>query len=843
MSIFSVNSASFENISVTDYLEVTGSIFVNGYPIPSNISKYGTLAFNKGVSGEYSYYTPMEVNPPFASFRFPTEPRDWSQSVNRITMDFFNGTWITSDPDFDGGIRQRYPYDRTDSIQYWHNYTNKLLDIINKGLTDTILTLKSVDFPNTFKQFKIKGGTFYGNYNSGSNRAIKLNWGDNILDFSSFDPVNNWNNIPSNNKVNDPSMFYLSEYGVENENMWPDYYNYRSTNDSITQPLAYFDLSVEEVSSGHEWYEEKLFSNQLTPVLSTVQPENCTFGTDESENDLFWIDFQDAAPNKRRKVIQFVTQSRNITIPSWTEKITTICIGAGGGGGGGASGFKHSDSIPFFEDSDANKQDVTGYPGNRVPASNKPFGHEFVTGGGGGAGGCVAIETLTGQIVKDNRGNSLSVTVGSPGKGGIGSSYLNDVVAASPRGGSSLDEINRWKILLSTDYIFKIDLSSFGLVTLLPKSADVTSNNFVATPFSMLQSGITTMSPSGNEYNGKPGGDTFVSLTNNIFVLAKGGNGGTAGLAIRDSATPFHLMCRSIDHSPSLAMVPGGANKLSDCIGSDIRIGGPGGYGVTMPSPQQKWINKITPDTIDFIYFSEFARDLWEETIFANEAIDVPWKVNDNFNPNSHANNVFPIGNTVRGNLSTSDMYLKYSSNGYDIPTKPAPTGGGGGCGVSFSGVDQKSASVYPQSVYTQRLGYLKDGAEVPDDFFQRTANLITEYVGLGLGGTNTVTEYLINEADETGKIFSLELNSTGSHGGYGKYGIAADNDLSPNGIPYEDLQPQPGQDFGYGGGGGAGRYVLNHNDKFRTDDETLYPTKGQDGADGGRGLAIIIFE
>ena len=837
MSIFSVNTASFQNISVADYLDVTGSIYINGQALANTSTKYGTLAFNRGVSGEYSYYTPMEVNPPFASFRFPTNPRDWSQSVNRITMDIWNGVWITGLDGYSGSLSQRYSYNSNDTIDFWYNYINKLTDVVNKGLTDTVLTLKSVDFPNTFKQFKIKGGTYY-TYDSPNNRATKINWGDNFTNFSNT----TWTNLPNSNKITNPTMFSLSEWDAENYNMWPDYYEFRATDgEPIDTPTAYFDLDVEQISSDHEWWEEKLFTNRITPVLPTVEPDNNINAIDEYKNDLFFVDFEDVAPTKRRKIIEFVTGSKNITVPSWAEKITSICIGAGGGGGGGASGYIHSDAIPFLEDPNENKQDITGSPGNRVPASNKPFGHEFVTGGGGGAGGCVAIETLTGQKVKDNRGNSLSVTVGSPGQGGLGSSYSDDDVAAKSGNQSSTEEINRWKILLSTDFLFKVDMSNMLGLDIHPKSVDVTSNSLVFTNFSMLNSGVTTISPSGNEYNGKSGGDTFVSLANNTFALAKGGNGGTAGLAIRDSATPYHLMCRSLDHTPSLAMVPGGANKKSDCIGSEVRVGGPGGYGITMPSPLQRWTKKITPDNINDIYYDEYGNGLYDQTLFANKAIDVPYKPVSN-RPLENANNNFPIGNTVRGNVSTANNYLKYSSNGYDVPTKPAPTGGGGGCGVSFAGLDQRNASVY-SSLYNKTLGYLKDNAQVPNDFFQRTANLITGSFLLGLGGTNTVTEYLINEADENGKLYSLELNSTGSHGGYGKYGIEVDNYLSPNNIVYENLQPQPGQDFGYGGGGGAGRYVLDHTDKFRTDDESLYPTKGQDGADGGRGLAIIIFE
>ena len=839
MSIFSVNTASFEIATITNFLDVTGSIYVNGQALTNTSTKYGTLAFNRGISGEYSYYSPMEVNPPFASFRFPTNPIDWNQSVNRITMDVWNGVWITGDSEYTGSFTSKYSHNPNDTPDIWYNYTQKLFEIINKGLTDTILLIKSVDFPNTYKQFKIKGGTYYLNSYDGVNSA-KVNWGDNFTTFLST----NWNDLPSANKITDPTMFTLSEWDVENENMWPEYYQYRgSGGEPITTPTAYFDLDVEQISSNHEWWAERLFANKVTPIASTVEPDNCRFGSDETLNDLFSIDIQDAAPTKRRKVIHFVTSSKDITIPSWAEKITSICVGAGGGGGGGASGFIHSGSIPFLEDYSQNKNDVNGSPGNYTPGTNKNFGHEFVTGGGGGAGGCVSIETLTGTVVKNNRGNSLTVTVGRPGTGGTGSSYFDDVVAAKPKTTYDYIENDMWRVLLNTDYLFKVDMASSNIsgLGLLPKSENVVNKSLHFTNFPALSSGITTISPIENDHNGKSGGDTFVSLGTDIFVIAKGGNGGTGGISIRDSYTPYHLMCRSLDHSPSLAMVPGGANKLSECKGSEIRVGGPGGYGVTMPSPKQRWVKSITPDNINEFYYDEYGEGLYEETLFGNKAIDVPWKSNNNYSSN-YPNNNFPIGNTTRGTLPISSLYLKYNSDGYDVPTKPAPTGGGGGCGVSYNGINQKDASIY-NSLYPKTVAYLKNGAQVPDDFFQRTANLITGSVELGLGGSNTLTEYLINDTDENGVLYQYELNSTGSHGGYGFYGIETDNKLSPNGVIYTNIQPQSGVDFGYGGGGGAGRYVLDHTNKFRTDDENLYPTKGQDGADGGRGLAIIIFE
>ena len=131
--------------------------------------------------------------------------------------------------------------------------------------------------------------------------------------------------------------------------------------------------------------------------------------------------------------------------------------------------------------------------------------------------------------------------------------------------------------------------------------------------------------------------------------------------------------------------------------------------------------------------------------------------------------------------------------------------------------------------------------------------------------GGNTLEEKnpIIDITDDFGVNHKWEfsIGRSGGHGGYGSYGLWVDDaDQSPwsyDGNPLKNLLPQSGSDFpvsylnapsylaqaATGGGGGAGRYVLNYEDKYRTDDEELYPTRGQNGARGGNGFAIIVFE
>lgn len=836
------------------YASSDTSIVINGKTIENYVKQNNS---SRRSRVKYRVTHPLELNVPL------NQTGSYDNWIEPFTVRFNDNRWVTHPttkiqlPNFP------YPWNasRFDNISIfggkfsWDNWPYYYLefDWIWKGqfnLNKKLLVLRSEDYPNTFKKFKINSIKAY----SPLFEQDILN-GEKVYylqpEFLLSEPLVNQKiiDIQTGNtvsKVIEDESIVNRRYFVIGQVGSPisgDVFDGLTTTTKHFAWLPVYTPGSQQKST--VFYCSPYFTQfdlDVQEIEVSTQDDDPSFDADPSkriplEGSLFFVEWEelDTEINDKRKIIHFVTSSTNITVPDWTEQITTICIGAGGGGGGGASGFAHSESIQYVQNLRDNENDVDGSPGSYTPGLNKPFGHEFVTGGGGGAGGNVVKNVIKGNFVKNNRGNSLSITVGSPGKGGIGSSYFNDVVATKYRLSQNSPENDRWKILKNTDYLFKVTMG-IPISPVKPKQFDAIGAFDTDTPFYSLYSGITTMSPSGNSYNGGAGGNTFVELGGRTLASAQGGNGGTAGISIRDFAETYHLMCASPEHTPGLVMVPGGANSLDPMfnIGQEQRVGGPGGYGISMPTPRQT-ITLRQPHKQD-----SYIDELWEHTVNANKAINVPW-IKDNSLGDDNANNVFPIGNTVRGNVSSADLYLKYNSNGYDIPTKPAPTGGGGGCGALWNAFDRRDASIYSNDYVKHNTIVHRYG--IPNDWFQVLANLITGSISLGLGGTNTVTEYLINESDAFGNFYSYELNSTGSHGGYGRYGIDTDNKLSPNGIPYQDLEPEPGKDFGYGGGGGAGRYVLNHNDKFRTDDEVLYPTKGQDGADGGRGLAIIIFE
>jgi hypothetical protein len=325
-----------------------------------------------------------------------------------------------------------------------------------------------------------------------------------------------------------------------------------------------------------------------------------------------------------------------------------------------------------------------------------------------------------------------------------------------------------------------------------------------------------------------------------MVACARGGNGGAGGFALRNYFDTFHRLCGIQSHMSSNFVVPGGANDESGNIGDEIILGAQGGYGVSMPTAIQFDLRDWTVSGIRKTYPSEFDTYTFNKNLAPN--IPDSWGI-DKLR--------LPYGTLNRfGNVNVSNIFKKYESNSYSIPNKPAPTGGGGGCGVSFQGIDQRPISTYTnvQSTadpnknivewFAHNIGFTND--TVPNDYFQKWSNFVTGSIVLGLGGTNSYSGYLIDEIDENGVEWKFpELgwnNYRGGDGGYGFYGIQTDN-------VYGNTQPTVGSYYGFGGGGGGARFVLNHGDKYNTTNESTYPTKGQDGANGADGFAIVIIE
>lgn len=129
-----------------------------------------------------------------------------------------------------------------------------------------------------------------------------------------------------------------------------------------------------------------------------------------------------------------------------------------------------------------------------------------------------------------------------------------------------------------------------------------------------------------------------------------------------------------------------------------------------------------------------------------------------------------------------------------------------------------------------------------PFDGVQRflTAN---KYANLGLGGrVKTPSNVLLYDigTDNNGNPINLTIGN-GGNGGFGQYfssgrGVELKPELS-NTLP-EDVSDR----WGVGGGGGGAMFLKEYADKNRIGDPDV-PTKGQDGADGGPGIVVIIAE
>jgi hypothetical protein len=551
-------------------------------------------------------------------------------------------------------------------------------------------------------------------------------------------------------------------------------------------------------------------------------------------------------------------------------------VGAGGGGGGGASGYR-SDYVPYlYESYEEFEEEVATIDFNDEwqPISNLEgnpgsVGHEFVTGGGGGAGGCVAIEIIEGQDAINAAGGKLSLTIGKGGSGGSGSSYFDDIVAVDNKFSFPV-EYERWKLL---NILYPLSPTDRGHPRL-------------------FEWGTSVISPFNAEHHGKPGTDTFVFVLNNDgsskkVVQAQGGNGGTAGFSMKKPYELFHYFCQVYEHFPALIKVPGGANDGTTNIGSEIRIGGPGGYGVSMPIATKEYSQEIyiqSNKTIIQRLLDTFTRNMYGypkingtniaptipfnrmDVLTSNRSFDA--SVFGSWSPTSGVQDYIQgYGNTTRVTNNMDDLIEKYISNGRLIPEKAAPAGGGGGVGVSYQGIMQLEKSLWIDDVYAvpdhkDIFGQNLSKEDFPE-YLKAMSNWVTGSIKYGFGGNVNFNEYLLDDKDEknvTYKFPSVPWKDVKSgNGGYGFYGTnkditLRDDDNNPvYNVNPTDLSQYYPQSAGYGGGGGAGTFVLSYADRYTNETGNQYKNSltpelyiadhGQNGANGQDGLAIVIIE
>jgi hypothetical protein len=514
---------------------------------------------------------------------------------------------------------------------------------------------------------------------------------------------------------------------------------------------------------------------------------------------------RDLVDEKYKKIL-VLDKSQDVIVPSWTRKTTIYTIGAGGGGGGGAAGYKHSDNIRFLSAG-------TSYARiefDKIEDYVSKTGHEMVIGGGGGAGGNVTISTFDYNTI--NGGDELIVLVGDGGDGGLGISYTDDINV-------TLDEVLpnvtvRDVLDIRTSLYAKGHQYYLTLPIILPQAIQYTNLNYICGKISGW----------GSNFNGKKGGDTSVWLKNSPsttpLILASGGLGGSCGFAIRNAWQQWHRVCHLQDHQYDISLANGGGTSKLNSFGNEIRLGGSGGYGIPMVGiikyPDRNTQNYEVYPTVN------------DKTINLNKAPNIPWSDNSDI-PGLK----LPYGHSSL-DMNSLDVYKTTS---FGIAEQLAPPGGGGGCGVTYYGVDTRNLNdYYPDPINTYDNGWWYDSLkawrnqEIPDDFTQVISNMVIDKITLGYGGKITINPTLFDDVDSDGVRHTVTL-SDGGNGGYATYGISKDAQFG-NTIPNTITSPG----IGSGGGGGAASFITDWADR------ELGAT-GQDGGNGADGLVIIVFE
>lgn len=727
MSIFNVNSASFNELTVTGSVNLSGSILINGSDINESLlqTKYGSLLLNYDND---TTQNPVTI-PPYTNYRktyFKMDGNWVNTPVTKISLSMLN-------------YKKNTPY-----------YT-VLKDIVNKQLIGTKISITQLKTSIT-KTYKILSATKYENW--------------------------------------------------DEENI-----NY--TSDIIEEYIPGFVLfDVVDVSS--PTLDENIF--------------DISYLDDEHSID---FDFSDVQIKYEKTVI---TNPTTYTIPLWAKKLTIIAIGGGGGGGGGVGIYSDTD-YPFGDSADLiaaafmnkNKPESFDIPENQFLLyyltsqyyTNKiktPIKYDVLVGGGGGAGGNVVWKELT--LDDFQPADIINIFIGKGGKGGIGGNgqVINRTLNSTIGVGTTEQLNKKWQNgqVKEVRMFAKRNIYNPEQMTISGKPAP--------SHYMYVRSGKFTLKESSNSNTVKnlastTGGDTRILLystatnrKNDIYqIVAEGGYGGFPGFGVPRSSDNSDFWITSHFRDRAFAYVyrwpleddngvanpwltdnyqshPGATHKQTlNNTYDGILLGGPGGHGTAMPIQGQER--------------------------FFNYAPSLPWNVSSYTND---VNNFF----LPWGSAGKRTFYDDYITVGYDLPSDYAPTGGGGGNGPILE-------------IVKARNQFMEDNPGQDIDSIPTIDNVDTQYSGkpgfywthdtaVGLGGINNIQTTIFGD---------IPLGQGGNGGNFFDY---PPNSLSPS-------LPTSGGLYGGGGGGGASLYF---------DPETLwFDVNGQNGADGGDGVVVIIAE
>jgi hypothetical protein len=787
-------SASMDSLLVTGSIDVTGSLIFNGEKIESllNNTKFGSVNFNSSTDTEECPY-PL-------SFRINSN--DWRSTVADGYSDF-PATKLT--------FALNLLMSSSGPVAEYVERKKVLYDIIFNGYIDSTISLKSDSIQKTIKRFLVKGGTYYrADITPGPTATIKyvtsVQFGSKkSLIYTDGDPStpgnpNEWLGLDSD---------ILEKFDtILNDR--PGTYTY----------LEYVQLDVEEYYSN---FDQQYYGGNFGCYNNCIDINGIAVGVRPKDfnqvdfGEKFVLDVEVKDYSKRKKIL-VLDKSQDVIVPSWTRKTTIYTIGAGGGGGGGAAGYKHSDDFRF-RGATATYAGAYEHPNLTIRQAYFDLledyifkcGHEQVSGGGGGAGGNISISSFDFNTIKGN--DELTVIIGDGGAGGDGISYEDDrnITLEEAFPNTTIEQLARLRfneIKFSMGYVLPI---------ILPD----------ATKYTKLDYACGKIADWGIKYNGEKGGDTSVWLKNSPstspIILASGGLGGSSGTAIRNAYSTYHRLCVYQSHQYDITISNGGGSLKLNSFGNEVRIGGPGGYGMSMPQTIKY------PDRFSQVYETYPTVD--NKSINLNKAPNIPWSNNTDIPglklPHGHSSI----------DMNSIDVYKKTS---FGTAEQLAPPGGGGGCGVTYYGVDTRDLNEYYQNVietpvtednlwWNDVMKGWRNGI-LPSDFTQVISDMVVDKITLGYGGKITINPTLFDDVDSDGVRHTVTL-SDGGNGGYATYGISKDAQFG-NTIPNTITSPG----IGSGGGGGAAAFITDWANRESG-------ATGQKGGNGADGLVIIVFE
>jgi hypothetical protein len=356
----------------------------------------------------------------------------------------------------------------------------------------------------------------------------------------------------------------------------------------------------------------------------------------------------------------------------------------------------------------------------------------------------------------------------------------------------------------------------------------------------------------------------------------------------------------AFNYTPQFSVPGGGSSVGSSMSKSNIKkifIGSPGAPGIAMGNviADIDYNSNSGSGTRNRFPTRQGYPKISHESKKRNTAPPQKWEENNEL-PNLY----LPYGHAGIGE-PTANLAIQLSN---EKPSYPSPTGGGGGIGRLAVGMDDRllssegsidvswllsdspSETMYitnPSLNYTKGndwrdiignyqipIGgieasykyegfgngyqqpirmYFKSGFpndEIYDDYFKVRSIKLNQSTTLGEGGKFISSDILIDETD-TDNVRHIVKLGKGGNGGYDVSNNPFVNQTIPGspeiailGYPETILPEEGNSNGGYGGGGGGGASTYTANIHY---DNGTISTKGQNGAKGGDGVIVVIFE